>query len=169
MLLIAVLRRDCPRMERPVAASTSAPSAGAGDERREPSRKFSGRGRGPEPGPSNTAAPSEIGARGRPQHPRSTSQIFGGGVGDGVQPERRSRAVINDGPVRASDELLPARAGPETKRWCQGELNVRVSVAASGRVGSVSISGPAAFFAPWQPCLRRAINKWDLPHGRPEA
>jgi len=68
--------------------------------------------------------------------------------------------VINDG--RAGVTNCYQRALVRDETLVQGELNVRVSVAASGRVGAVSISGPAAFRA-MEPCLRRAINKWTFP------
>ncbi len=43
-----------------------------------------------------------------------------------------------------------------------GKLTVRASIAPSGRVDSVNVSGPAAFRA-MQPCLHTAISKWDFP------
>lgn len=46
-----------------------------------------------------------------------------------------------------------------------GKVTVRVSLAASGRVETVGIDGPAAFRA-MQPCLRRTIAKWDFPAAR---
>ncbi len=43
-----------------------------------------------------------------------------------------------------------------------GKVTVRASIAASGRVDTVSVVGPAAFHA-MQPCLQAAISKWDFP------
>ncbi len=68
--------------------------------------------------------------------------------------------VINDG--RAGLTNCYQRALVRDDKLVQGAVNVRVSVAASGRVGSVSVSGPARFRA-MEPCLKRAINKWTFP------
>jgi len=68
--------------------------------------------------------------------------------------------VINDG--RAGLTNCYQRALVRDDKLVQGSVNVRVSVAPSGRVGSVSVSGPAKFRA-MEPCLRRAINKWTFP------
>ena len=43
-----------------------------------------------------------------------------------------------------------------------GKVTVRVSIAASGRVETVGVGGPAAFRA-MQPCLETAIAKWKFP------
>jgi len=43
-----------------------------------------------------------------------------------------------------------------------GKVTVRAAIAASGRVDSVNVVGPAAFRA-MQPCLDTAISKWDFP------
>jgi hypothetical protein len=43
-----------------------------------------------------------------------------------------------------------------------GKVTVRVSIAASGRVEAVGVDGPAAFRA-MQPCLERAITRWNFP------
>ena len=43
-----------------------------------------------------------------------------------------------------------------------GKVTVRVSLAASGRVDSVGVNGPAAFRG-MQPCLQKTIAKWDFP------
>jgi hypothetical protein len=43
-----------------------------------------------------------------------------------------------------------------------GKVTVRVSLAASGRVQTVGVNGPAPFRA-MQPCLQKTISKWDFP------
>ena len=43
-----------------------------------------------------------------------------------------------------------------------GNLKVRLSVAASGRVDTVNVSGPPSFHA-LDPCLKTAVSKWTFP------
>lgn len=108
--------------------------------------------------PAASAAPSESApeAAAAPAIDESDSEAASATANDQAAIAR----VINDG--RAGVTNCYQRALVRDETLVQGELNVRVSVAASGRVGAVSISGPAAFRA-MEPCLRRAINKWTFP------
>ncbi len=108
--------------------------------------------------PAASAAPSESapGAAAAPAIDESDSEAASATAYNQAAIAR----VINDG--RAGVTNCYQRALVRDETLVQGELNVRVSVAASGRVGAVSISGPAAFRA-MEPCLRRAINKWTFP------
>jgi outer membrane biosynthesis protein TonB len=70
--------------------------------------------------------------------------------------------------ARAISEGRPAltvcyqRALVRDETLVNGNLKVRLSVAPSGRVGAVNISGPAAFRA-LDPCLKAAVSKWTFP------
>ncbi|HEY5448248.1 MAG TPA: AgmX/PglI C-terminal domain-containing protein [Polyangia bacterium] len=151
MLLIAVLaaialiwnvsrRSTSRRAMAPVTSGESVESSAAAAE------------------PAGTAAPSESApaAAAAPAIDESDSEAASATAYNQAAIAR----VINDG--RAGVTNCYQRALVRDETLVQGELNVRVSVAASGRVGSVSISGPAAFRA-MEPCLRRAINKWTFP------
>jgi TonB family protein len=96
---------------------------------------------GPEPSPAASAVP----------------------VDDGAASARRQAAI-----ARAIDDGRPAlaacyqRALVRDDSLVHGKVTVRASIAPSGRVDSVNVVGPAAFRA-MQPCLERAISRWDFP------
>jgi hypothetical protein len=86
-----------------------------------------------------------------------------GDEGDGAATARRQAAI-----ARAIDDGRPGlaacyqRALVRDDSLVHGKVTVRASIAPSGRVDSVNVAGPAAFRA-MQPCLHRAIARWDFP------
>ena len=75
--------------------------------------------------------------------------------------EKRTVAkVISDG--RPGLTACYQRALVRDATLVHGRLNVRVSIAASGHVANVKMTGPAAF-RPLEPCLEREVSKWDFP------
>ena len=82
---------------------------------------------------------------------------------DGAASARRQAAI-----ARAIDGGRPGlaacyqRALVRDDSLVHGKVTVRASIAASGRVDSVNVVGPAAFRA-MQPCLQTAISRWDFP------
>jgi hypothetical protein len=68
--------------------------------------------------------------------------------------------VIDDG--RAGLKACYQRALVRDSTLVHGKLAVRLSIAPSGRVGAVKITGPAAFRAV-EPCLEDAIARWTFP------
>jgi len=75
--------------------------------------------------------------------------------------EKRTVAkVIRDG--RPGLTACYQRALVRDATLVHGRLNVRVSIAPSGHVDNVKMTGPAAF-RPLEPCLEREVSKWDFP------
>jgi len=68
--------------------------------------------------------------------------------------------VVTDG--SAGLKVCYQRALVRDETLVHGNLNVRVSVAPTGRVKHVRVSGPAAFRAV-NPCLERTVSKWIFP------
>jgi outer membrane biosynthesis protein TonB len=68
--------------------------------------------------------------------------------------------VIQDGRPRL--KICYQRALVRDATLVHGNLRVRASVAPSGRVDSVNISGPAAF-RPLDPCLKATVSRWTFP------
>jgi outer membrane biosynthesis protein TonB len=72
------------------------------------------------------------------------------------------------GIARVVEEGRPAlaacyqRALVRDEKLVNGNLKVRLSVAPSGRVNTVNVSGPASFRA-LDPCLKAAVSKWTFP------
>ncbi|SRR6266496_3207529 len=72
------------------------------------------------------------------------------------------------GIARVVEEGRPAlaacyqRALVRDERLVNGNLKVRLSVAPSGRVNTVNVSGPPSFRA-LDPCLKAAVSKWTFP------
>ena len=70
--------------------------------------------------------------------------------------------------ARAIEDGRPAltacyqRALVRDETLVNGNLKVRLSVAASGRVDTVNVSGPPSFHA-LDPCLKTAVSKWTFP------
>jgi outer membrane biosynthesis protein TonB len=102
---------------------------------------------------ATAAAPAESAAAAAEPAPAIDEQAT-------AQDQAQIARVINDG--RAGITNCYQRALVRDDKLVQGELRVRVSVAPSGRVGSVNVSGPARFRA-MEPCLKRTINKWTFP------
>ena len=78
-------------------------------------------------------------------------------------PARRQAAIaraVEDG--RPGLAACYQRALIKDDSLVHGKVTVRVSLAASGRVDIVGVTGPSAFRA-MQPCLQKAIAKWDFP------
>lgn len=82
---------------------------------------------------------------------------------DGAASARRQAAVARaiDG-GRSGLSACYQRALVRDDTLVHGKVTVRASIAASGRVDSVNVVGPAAFRA-MQPCLHTAISRWDFP------
>jgi len=74
--------------------------------------------------------------------------------------QREIARVISDG--RPALSACYQRALVRDPTLVHARLNVRLSIAASGRVDSVKATGPAAV-RPMQPCLEQAIAKWSFP------
>jgi hypothetical protein len=68
--------------------------------------------------------------------------------------------VIKDG--RPGLKACYQRALVRDESLVYGDLTVRLSVAASGRVDRVSVIGPQAFRV-LEPCLETAVSKWSFP------
>jgi hypothetical protein len=68
--------------------------------------------------------------------------------------------VIQDG--RPYLKACYQRALSRDDKLVQADVTVHVSIAASGRVTGVAMRGPAAFRV-LEPCLERAISRWDFP------
>ena len=68
--------------------------------------------------------------------------------------------VVEDG--RPGLAACYQRALVRDETLVNGNLKVRLSVAASGRVDNVNISGPPSFHA-LDPCLKTAVSKWTFP------
>ena len=68
--------------------------------------------------------------------------------------------VVEDGRARLG--ACYQRALVRDDSLVNGHLTVRVSVAASGRVDRVLVSGPRAFRA-LNPCLQAAVSRWTFP------
>jgi len=68
--------------------------------------------------------------------------------------------VIADG--RPALKACYQRALKRDETLVQGDVKIRVSIAASGRVTDVAVRGPAAFHV-LEPCLERAISRWTFP------
>jgi hypothetical protein len=72
------------------------------------------------------------------------------------------------GIARVVEEGRPAlaacyqRALVRNEKLVNGNLKVRLSVAPSGRVNTVNVSGPPSFHA-LDPCLKAAVSKWTFP------
>ena len=72
------------------------------------------------------------------------------------------------GIARVVEEGRPAlaacyqRALVRDEKLVNGNLKVRLSVAPSGRVNTVNVSGPSSFRA-LDPCLKAAVSKWTFP------
>jgi hypothetical protein len=70
--------------------------------------------------------------------------------------------------ARVVEEGRPAltacyqRALVRNETLINGNLRVRMSIAPSGRVDTVNISGPPSFHA-LDPCLKTAVSKWTFP------
>jgi outer membrane biosynthesis protein TonB len=68
--------------------------------------------------------------------------------------------VVEDG--RPALAACYQRALVRDEKLVNGNLKVRLSVAPSGRVNTVNVSGPASFRA-LDPCLKAAVSKWTFP------
>ena len=68
--------------------------------------------------------------------------------------------VVEDG--RPALTACYQRALVRDETLVNGNLKVRATVAPSGRVGTVNISGPPSFHA-LDPCLKAAVSKWTFP------
>jgi hypothetical protein len=68
--------------------------------------------------------------------------------------------VIREG--RSGLSACYQRALVRDSTLVHGNMNVRVSVAPSGKVNTVNISGPAPFRA-MDPCIKRAVSRWRFP------
>jgi TonB family protein len=95
----------------------------------------------PEPEPAVSPAPPDEGAAA----PRRRATI--------------ARAVADGRPGLAA---CYQRALVKDDSLVHGKVTVRVSIARSGRVETVAVKGPAEFRA-LQPCLQKAIARWDFP------
>jgi hypothetical protein len=105
----------------------------------------------PEPEPEGQAAPAAAAAAAPAAVAEPTA----------TNGEKRTIAkVVRDG--RAGLTACYQRALVRDATLVHGRLNVRVSVAASGHVDTVKVTGPPAF-RPVQPCLESAIAQWDFP------
>jgi hypothetical protein len=69
--------------------------------------------------------------------------------------------VVTDG--QAGLRICYDRALLRDTTLVNGTLKVRVSVAPSGRVDRVSVTGPAEFRAALRPCLDAAVSRWTFP------
>jgi len=74
--------------------------------------------------------------------------------------QRRIARVIDDG--RDSLKRCYQRALVRDSTLVHGRLNVRLSIAPSGRVDTVKITGPEAFRSV-QPCVERTTARWTFP------
>lgn len=74
--------------------------------------------------------------------------------------QREIARVVSEG--RAGLTACYQRALVRDPTLVHARLNVRLSIAPSGRVGDVKFTGPAAS-RPVQPCLEEAISKWTFP------
>lgn len=68
--------------------------------------------------------------------------------------------VVADG--RSGLSACYQRALVRDSTLVHGNMTIRASVAPSGRVDAVNISGPAAFRT-MDPCLKRAVSQWTFP------
>ena len=69
--------------------------------------------------------------------------------------------VVTDG--QAGLKVCYERALHRDATLVNGSLTVHVSVAPSGRVDRVSVTGPAEFRAALRPCLDAAVSRWAFP------
>ena len=97
---------------------------------------------GPQPAPAVSPAPADDEGAGTARRQAAIARAIDDGRPDLAACYQR--ALIRD------DSLV------------HGKVTVRAAIAASGRVDSVNVVGPAAFRA-MQPCLDTAISKWDFP------
>jgi hypothetical protein len=68
--------------------------------------------------------------------------------------------VISEG--RSGLSACYQRALVRDSTLVHGNMTVHLSVAASGKVNTVHISGPSAFRA-MDPCIKRAVSRWTFP------
>lgn len=68
--------------------------------------------------------------------------------------------VIREG--RSGLSACYQRALVRDSTLVHGNMTVHLSVAPSGKVSTVNISGPAAFRA-MDPCIKRAVSRWTFP------
>jgi outer membrane biosynthesis protein TonB len=102
----------------------------------------------PEPDPAPAAVPTAAAAAAPTEREPTNGE------------KRTVAKVIRDG--RPGLTACYQRALVRDATLVHGRLNVRVSIAPSGRVDNVKMTGPAAF-RPLEPCLERAVSKWDFP------
>jgi hypothetical protein len=81
------------------------------------------------------------------------------GAGDARNQAAIAR-VVGDGRPGLKD--CYQRALVRDDSLVHGKVTVRVSIAASGRVDTVNVAGPAAFRA-LAPCFETAISRWTFP------
>jgi outer membrane biosynthesis protein TonB len=122
----------------------------------------------------------------RHHEPAATAPVASPEVPTAAQPalEQAAEAAPAVAPAAAEEPALSARKQSEIARAIEdgrpaltacyqralvrdetlvnGNLKVRVSVAASGRVDTVNVSGPPSFHA-LDPCLKTAVSKWTFP------
>ena len=74
--------------------------------------------------------------------------------------QRRVARVIDDG--RDGIKACYQRSLVRNETLVHGRMNVRLSIAPSGRVDTVKVTGPAEFHSV-QACLERATTRWTFP------
>jgi pyruvate/2-oxoglutarate dehydrogenase complex dihydrolipoamide acyltransferase (E2) component len=118
----------------------------------------------PAPAPAPAAAPADPPAAEPESAPAATAPAA---EAEAERPELSARRqseiarVVTDG--QAGLRICYDRALLRDATLVNGNLTVRVSVAPSGRVDRVSVTGPAAFRAALRPCLDAAVSRWTFP------
>ena len=99
----------------------------------------------PEPAPAAAVAPAAAAPEAPEISARKQSEIA---------------RVISEG--RSGLSACYQRALVRDSTLVHGNMTVHLSVAASGKVNTVHISGPSAFRA-LDPCIKRAVSRWTFP------
>jgi hypothetical protein len=140
-LILGFSQRPAHRLAAPIAMATAEPAAAVAPPAAPSPPAADPRAPAPPPARAASSAPTDEGA--------------------GSARERATIArVISDG--RPGLKACYQRALTRDETLVYGDLTVRLSIAASGKVGRVSIAGPPEF-REVEPCLEAVISRWSFP------